>query len=100
MNKGNIKINISGGRGEFSNIVQGNNNNISSSTERALEDFHSDLLKAGKVTEDKIDSLKREVDLLVKGNADKDLVDRTKRLYKKYSWAIEPLKKLFAIILP
>ncbi|MDR7121980.1 hypothetical protein [Rheinheimera soli] len=103
MSKGNINITISGGSGEFGNIVQGDNNNMSSTTKRALEDFNSnisDLIRTGNVTEDQIESLKREVDLLARGNNDKDLVDRARVLYEKYSWAINPLKKLFAIILP
>ncbi|WP_100635311.1 hypothetical protein [Marinomonas sp. ef1] len=103
MSKGNINITISGGSGKFGNIVQGDNNNMSSTTKRALEDFNSDisdLLRVGKVTEDQIESLKREVDLLTQVNNDKDLVDRARALYEKYSWAIDPLKKLFAIILP
>lgn len=103
MSKGNINITVSGGRGEFGNVVQGDNNKISSVAERALEDFNSDvsdLLKAGKATEEQIENLKREVHLLAQGDDKKDLVGRAKVIYEKYSWAIEPLKKLFAILLP
>ncbi|WP_293764547.1 hypothetical protein [uncultured Paraglaciecola sp.] len=102
MNKGNINITVSGGHGEFGNVVQGDNNKISNATERALDDFHSnvaDLLRAGKATEDQIENLKREVDLLAQSNGDRGLVDGAKVLYEKYSWAFDPLKKLFSIIL-
>lgn len=102
-NKGGININISGGSTDFGNIVQGDNNTIHSKKNNVISQFHSEiaeLLKMGKATQDQVDCLTRDVNSILQSAGDKDVFDRAKELYQKYSWAIEPLKKLFSIFLP
>ena len=64
MNKGNINITVSGGSGDFRNIVQGDGNNVSVSTTKAIQDFYSsiaDLQADHKATKKQVDSLKQEL---------------------------------------
>jgi hypothetical protein len=103
MNKGNINITVSGGSSDFGNIVQGDRNKISISQAKALQDFYSnisDLQKSQKITIDEIERLRLDVESVIQGYEGSDLIDKIKIIYDKYSWALEPLKKLFSIILP
>lgn len=103
MKKGNINISVSGGAADFGNVVQGDDNKISSVSERALEDFHcslASLQKQNVVNSDQIEKLKNEIDSIIKDRHDLDLMDKAKLMYERYSWAIAPLQKLFKVILP
>lgn len=102
-NKKGININISGGRSDFGNIVQGDKNRVISNKENALDEFFievSELKKAGAATQEQVDKLSEEVNSIINSKGEEGLVDKAKQLYENYSWAIEPLKKLFDIVLP
>lgn len=102
-NKKGVNINISGGRSDFGNIVQGDKNKVISNKENALDEFFievSELKKAGKSTQKQVDKLREEVNSIINSKDEESLVDKAKQLYESYSWAIEPLKKLFAVVLP
>lgn len=103
MGKGDINISVSGGSGEFGNIVQGDNNTVSNAVKKALDDFHhalSELKKANAASSDQVNALKQDIEKLV-GESDKsNLMDTAKSLYEQYAWAVGPLQKLFQVIIP
>ena len=103
MGKGEINISISGGSGEFGNIVQGDKNKVSNTTQKALDDFYSalsELQKDNIASSEQVESLKQEVEQLVGDSNKSNLIDKTKALYKKYAWAVGPLQKLLQVIMP
>lgn len=98
-NKG-ININISGGFSDFGNIVQGDKNKIISKKENALDEFIkevTELKEAGKTTQEQLDKVNDELNSIINLNDEKSLGEKAKQLCEMYSWAIEPLKKFFAI---
>lgn len=103
MSERNINIKISGGNNDFGNIIQGNNNQITFSREKALEDFNiklSKLQEDQKISTDEVENLKMELKKIIHNIENDNISNKIEMLYKKYSWAFEPLKKLFDIILP
>ena len=107
MSKGDIKINISGGNAEFGNISQGDNSNLkyvkkTSFSPESIEEFYTtiqEISRAKSIDVEQLESLKNEVESLRSNPEDQDFVLKAKELYEKYSWAIDPLKKLFSMVL-
>jgi DNA-binding transcriptional MerR regulator len=103
MSKGDINLSISGGSVMFGNISQGNKNKISASiSPQNLKEFQKELAaleRSQKISNEQIQELYHDIDQLSKRDNEQDLADRLKHLYKKYSWALEPLKKLFSAII-
>lgn len=101
MSKGNININVSGGNSNFNNIVQGDKNKVSTTNNNALADFYSEieqLRTAQNVSEQETAELKQEVEALINKDNQDDLSNKVRRLYEKYSWAIDPIRKLVSIV--
>jgi hypothetical protein len=113
MNNGKIVTNISGGHVNIGNISQGNNNrNIagaqSISSDSAFAAFFESLngiAATGRHPDAEVAALRGEIaDLqqsMQRGVPTKDsFLDKARRLYEKYGWAAEPLKKLLAVLVP
>jgi len=104
MSKGKINITISGGNSDFGNVVQGDENIVSLEKHREhLDKFYAEIQQlsaSNRATEDQIDSLKEEIENLTENCKKEGLSALAKRLYEQYSWALEPLKKLFYAIVP
>jgi len=110
MNDKKISISIQSGDASIGNIVQGDNNIIDSDnnevvTEQSVPHFDkffqelNELKETGKASDDKISALEIEMKSLMKIKDTKNFSNSMKKMYEKYSWAIEPLKKLFSAIL-
>ena len=98
-----ITINVSGGKSDIGNVVQGDRNQIESLRKGALAEFYSDLSQLrerGDATQQQVDELIETVKQLAEKKPDSDIVEKAKGLYKKFGWALDPLKKLLAILLP
>ena len=110
-NKG-IKVNVSGGNVNIGSISQGDNNkasiksqNINTNFDKNFTDFFQTInrLKTEQnIGEQRMDSLITEVksirNILEKGTSNNSVMDEAKKLYEKYSWAADALKKLFSAI--
>lgn len=105
MSKGDIHINVSGGSADFDNIAIGDKNKLQSKRNylnESLQDFYDSLDKIHEsqgITEEQLVRLKKEVEILTKDEEGSNLADRLKSLYKNYSWAIDPIKKLITAIM-
>ncbi|GGA86189.1 hypothetical protein GCM10011369_30310 [Neiella marina] len=102
MSKGTINISVSGGSNDFGNIVQGDNNTISYSCQKAVESFDHELrelLSQQSISQTQYDALKQDVDALVAANDKPTWAEGAKALYEKYEWALAPLQKLFSVLL-
>lgn len=102
MSKGDIHINVSGGNADFGNIALGDKNKLQDSrtylTESIQEFFQSldEIQGSQGIAQEQIVRLKKEVELLSKEKDGSKLAERLKALYRDYSWAIDPLRKLVA----
>jgi len=100
MSKRNIHIIVSGGSVKFDNIAIGNKNKLQSDKSylnESLQDFYNSLDKihaTQNIAEEEISHLKKEVENLAETKEGNKLATHLKSLYKNYSWAIEPIKKL------
>lgn len=105
MNEKNLELNVSGGNVNIGNVSQGDSSRVHSTqmitiTQSDLDKFYSEiesLRKKRDIDSEEVDSLRKEVDRLMR---ERDLfLPSIKSLYEKYSWAIEPLKRLLALAL-
>lgn len=103
MNKGNINISVSGGSASFGNVSQGDHNTLSGSVQQALQDFHqnlSELRQAHLATDEQVQRLKQDIDALLNQPQQPGMLEKAKSLYDTYSWAVDPLRKLFSVMFP
>lgn len=103
MSKGDINISISGGSANIGNITQGDNNKfdalISPQGLQEFQEYISELQSSQKVSAEQVQQLRQDIEQMLANTKEKDIAGRLKALYEKYSWAIDPLKKLFSAIL-
>ncbi len=112
MNDKDIKINVSGGNVNIGSITQGDNNKSSIKSKNINTDFDKNFteffqavnkLKTEKnISEQRMGWLISEVKsmrhVLEKDASNSAVMDEAKKLYEKYSWAADALKKLFSAI--
>ncbi|WP_088329401.1 hypothetical protein [Lacimicrobium sp. SS2-24] len=103
MTKGNIYITVSGGAGTFGNISQGDHNQLSTTMQEAVQQFHhnlDELKHAQLATAEQVENLKQDVEALLQRPQQQGMLEKAKALYETYSWAIDPLRKLFSVMCP
>jgi len=104
MNNRKIEISVTGGNAVFGDIVQGDNNRFSLvDYADDLQEFYSaisDLKLSHGIAESQIDALKKEIESLGETHRAEDIPATVRGIYDQYSWALEPLKKLFSVFFP
>ncbi len=112
MNDKDLKINVSGGNVNIGSISQGNNNdvsiqsqNINTNIDENFSEFFQTINKLKTeqgISEQHLDSLITEVksirEILEKDASNNSVMNEAKKLYEKYSWAADALKKLLSAI--